>query len=62
MTRCNLGQQLWQDYDESGTPAAWRAWHKHRRNCGLCNGNARLVRVITKRVLEDGRTAMTVEE
>jgi hypothetical protein len=38
MRMCNLGQQLFEDYDRTCTPAAYRAWERHKRGCGECGG------------------------
>lgn len=60
MRMCNLGQQLFDEYDRTGTPYAYQAWKKHERRCGECGENRTTYRVISKRVLPDGRTVMEV--
>lgn len=60
MRMCNLGQQLFDDYCTSDNPHAYRAWERHKRGCGECGGNRTTYRVISKRVLPDGRTVMEV--
>lgn len=60
MRMCNTGQMLFDDYDRTRTPAAYRAWERHKRGCGECSENRTTYRVISKRVLPDGRTVMEV--
>jgi hypothetical protein len=60
MRMCNLGQMLFDDYSTSDNPHARRAWERHKRGCGECGGNRTTYRVLSKRVLPDGRTVMEV--